>query len=108
MAINGVTGVSKGLFYGGGWDQLERQAVGAFSVLGFSFVVTLIIALILKYTMGLRLNPEAEAAGIDEAEHAESGYDLAVAASSVLPRATLPDSSNGLDEAVAAEKVEAE
>ena len=30
-AINGVAGVSKGLFYGGGWSQLERQAVGAFS-----------------------------------------------------------------------------
>src|ERR1700722_5096589 len=25
-AINGVTGVSAGLFYGGGWDQLGRQA----------------------------------------------------------------------------------
>jgi Amt family ammonium transporter len=107
VAISGVTGVSKGLFYGGGWSQLERQAVGAFSVLAFSFVVTLIIALVLKYTIGLRLNPEAEAAGIDEAEHAESGYDFAVATSSVLPRATLPDSSNGLDESVA-EKVEAE
>ena len=77
-AINGVTGVSKGLFYGGGWSQLERQAVGAFSVLIYSGVVTLILALILKYTIGLRLNPEAEASGIDEAEHAESGYDFAV------------------------------
>jgi Amt family ammonium transporter len=107
VAINGVTGVSKGLFYGGGWSQLERQAIGAFSVLAFSFTVTLIIAFILKYTIGLRLNPEAEAAGIDEAEHAESGYDFAIATTSVLPRASLPDSSNGLDETVA-EKVEAE
>ncbi len=65
-AINGVAGVSKGLFYGGGWSQLERQAVGAFSVLVYSAVGTLIIALILKYTIGLRLTPEAEAAGIDE------------------------------------------
>ncbi len=106
-AINGVTGVSKGLFYGGGWSQLERQAVGAFSVLFYSAIVTLILALILKYTIGLRLSPEAEAAGIDESEHAESGYDFAVATGSVLPRASLPDSANGLEER-ADEKVEAE
>ena len=79
LAINGVAGVSKGLFYGGGWSQLERQAVGAFSVLLYSAVGTLIIALILKYTIGLRLTPEAEAAGIDESQHAESGYEFATA-----------------------------
>ncbi|OMB92075.1 ammonia channel protein [Mycobacterium colombiense] len=108
-AINGVTGVSKGLFYGGGWDQLERQAVGAFSVLIYSGVVTLILALILKYTIGLRLNPEAEAAGIDEAEHAESGYDFAVATGSVLPpRVAVADTRNGLEEERVGDKVEAE
>lgn len=108
-AINGVTGVSKGLFYGGGWAQLERQAVGAFSVLIYSGVVTLILALILKYTIGLRLNPEAEAAGIDEAEHAESGYDFAVATGSVLPpRVAVADTRNGLEEERVGDKVEAE
>ncbi len=108
-AINGVTGVSKGLFYGGGWAQLERQAVGAFSVLIYSGVVTLILALILKYTIGLRLNPEAEATGIDEAEHAESGYDFAVATGSVLPpRAAVADTRNGLEEERVGDKVEAE
>ena len=86
---------------------LECAAALIEVVLGFSFVVTFILALLLKYTIGLRLDPEAEAAGIDEAEHAESAYDFAVSTSSVLPRASLPDSSNGLDGAVA-EKVEAE
>ncbi|SOJ54359.1 Ammonia channel [Mycobacterium simulans] len=107
VAINGVAGVSKGLFYGGGWAQLERQAIGAFSVLIYSGVVTLILALILKYTIGLRLGAEQESAGIDESEHAESGYDFAVASGSVLPRASLSDSTNGLTERVG-EKVEAE
>lgn len=107
VAINGVAGVSKGLFYGGGFDQLERQAVGASAVLVYSGVVTLILALILKYTIGLRLGAEQEAAGIDESEHAESGYDFAVASGSVLPRASLPDTPNGLQGRVA-EKVEAE
>jgi len=77
----------KGLFYGGGFDQLWRQAVGAFAVLGYSFIVTTILALILKYTIGLRLDAEDEANGIDEAEHAETAYDFAVAGTgSVLSR----------------------
>ena len=76
-----------GLFYGGGVDQLWRQAVGAFAVLGYSAVVTAILALLVKYTIGLRLDREAEAAGIDEAEHAETAYDFTVAGtSSVFPR----------------------
>jgi Amt family ammonium transporter len=66
-----------GLFYGGGADQLWRQAAGAFAVLGYTAVVTAILALLLKYTIGLRLDREYEAAGIDEAEHAESAYDFA-------------------------------
>jgi Amt family ammonium transporter len=108
-AINGVVGVSKGLFYGGGWAQLERQAIGAFSVLAYSGVVTLILALILKYTIGLRLNPEAEATGIDEAVHAESGYDFAVATGSVLPpRVAVADTRNGVKEERVGDKVEAE
>ena len=36
----------------------------------------------MKYTIGLRLDREAEAAGIDEAEHAETAYDFAVAGTS--------------------------
>ncbi|MGH3966883.1 MAG: ammonium transporter, partial [Mycobacterium sp.] len=108
-AINGVVGVSKGLFYGGGWAQLERQAIGAFSVLIYSGVVTLILALILKYTIGLRLDPEAEASGIDEAEHAESGYDFAIVTGSVLPpRVAVEDTRYGREEERVGQKVEAE
>jgi Amt family ammonium transporter len=65
--------------------------------------------LILKYTIGLRLNPEAEATGIDESEHAESGYDFAVTATgSVLPpRVDVEDTRNGQPELVG-ETLEAE
>jgi len=73
---------SAGLFYGGGFAQLIRQTIGASSVLAFSGIGTLVIALLLKYTIGLRLNEEDEVTGIDEAEHAESGYDLAIVGSS--------------------------
>ncbi len=68
-----------GLFYGGGFDQLWRQAVGAGAVLLYSAIGTAILALIVKYTIGLRLDREDEASGIDEAEHAETGYDFATA-----------------------------
>ena len=66
-----------GLFYGGGVDQLWRQAVGAFAVLGFSFVVTLVIGFGIDKTIGFRLDREDEVEGIDGVEHAESGYDFA-------------------------------
>jgi Amt family ammonium transporter len=66
-----------GLFYGGGFDQLWRQAVGAGVVLVFSFIATLIIAYIVKFTIGLRVSEEAESVGLDESEHAETAYDFA-------------------------------
>ena len=65
-----------GLFYGGGFDQLWRQAVGAVAVLVYSGVVTAIIAYALKFTIGLRVSDEDEVTGIDETEHAETGYDF--------------------------------
>jgi Amt family ammonium transporter len=65
-----------GLFYGGGFDQLWRQAVGAFSVLFFSLIMTLLIGLLLHKTIGFRVSEEEERSGVDEAEHAETGYDL--------------------------------
>ena len=88
MAAPEAPAAVKGLFYGGGFDQLWRQAVGAFAVFGYSAIVTAILALIVKYTIGLRLSEEDESSGIDEAEHAETGYDLAAvsAGSSILVR----------------------
>ena len=76
-----------GLFYGGGVDQLWRQAVGAGAVLLYSAVGTAILALIVKFTVGLRLNEEDESTGADESEHAETAYDFAsVGAGSALGR----------------------
>ena len=69
------TGIN-GLFYGGGFDQLGKQLVGAGAVLGYSLVVTAIIALVLKAVLGLRISEDEEIGGIDLASHAESGYEL--------------------------------
>jgi Amt family ammonium transporter len=65
-----------GLFYGGGFDQLGKQAIGAFSVLIYSAIVTLLIGLFLKAVMKIRVAPQAELDGIDLEEHAEVAYDL--------------------------------
>ena len=65
-----------GVLYGGGWGLLGTQAIGAFSVLAYSFVITLILAFALKATVGLRISRDEEVAGIDLAAHAESAYEF--------------------------------
>jgi Amt family ammonium transporter len=76
MATKSSTGFVDGLFYGGNASQLGKQAIAAVAVMAYSFVLTLIIALAIKYTMGLRVSEEAELMGIDQAEHAETAYEL--------------------------------
>ncbi|MCF8526073.1 MAG: ammonium transporter [Candidatus Nanopelagicales bacterium] len=65
-----------GLLYGGGADQLGKQAIGAFAVLFYSLIVAAIIALIIKAARGFRVDEDVEVSGIDLAVHAESGYEL--------------------------------
>ncbi|MEP9394693.1 ammonium transporter [Gordonia sp. VNK1] len=65
-----------GLFYGGGVDQLWRQAVAVVAVFAYAVVVTGVIGLALKYTIGLRADRQHEVDGIDDAQHAESAYDF--------------------------------
>jgi len=65
-----------GLFYGGGFDQLWRQLVAAGVAICWAFGVTFVLAWLISRTIGFRVSPEVEMSGIDEAEHAESGYDL--------------------------------
>jgi Amt family ammonium transporter len=69
------TGVN-GLLYGGGAEQLGKQAIGAFAVLFYSLVITAIIALIIRSVRGFRVSTDDEVLGIDLAVHAESGYEL--------------------------------
>ena len=65
-----------GLLLGGGVAQLGRQALGAVAVLVYSFVVSYLLAQVLKRTIGLRVAPGAENSGVDLDQHAEVGYDL--------------------------------
>jgi Amt family ammonium transporter len=76
LSVNTASVGDNGLFYGGGFTQLGRQAVAAGAVLLYSFVLTLIIGFLIKFTIGFRVSEEAEVQGIDEAEHKETAYDF--------------------------------
>jgi Amt family ammonium transporter len=65
-----------GLFYGGGLGSLRAQVLGALTAIAWSGVMTAIIGLAIKYTMGWRIEAEEEVEGIDFSEHGESAYDL--------------------------------
>jgi len=63
-----------GAFYGGGFELLGAQAIGNLATIGYCFVVTTIIMLALKATIGVRVSDEVESSGLDLAEHAETAY----------------------------------
>lgn len=66
-----------GLFMGGDGTQLLVQAIAAFTVLIYSFVLAYIIGLVIEKTIGFRVKNEDEIAGIDTVIHGEAGYVLA-------------------------------
>ncbi|MEY4554650.1 MAG: hypothetical protein RL197_1077 [Actinomycetota bacterium] len=70
----GFFGTGVGAAFGFGWDQLIAQAIGAFSVLAYSFVLSLIIGFAIEKTIGFRVKAEDEIAGIDTVVHGEEAY----------------------------------
>ena len=65
-----------GLLYGGGAALLGKQALAVAFVAAYSFVATLIIGYAIEKTIGFRVKREAEVAGIDLNEHAETAYEM--------------------------------
>lgn len=70
----GFFGTGVGAAFGFGWNQLYAQAVGAFSVLIYSFVLSLIIGFAIEKVIGFRVKAEDEIAGIDTVVHGEEAY----------------------------------
>jgi len=64
----------QGLFYGGGADQLVSQVIGVAAVGAFVAVTAGLLFLLIKATVGLRVSPEEEIAGLDVLEHGAPGY----------------------------------
>ena len=63
-----------GLFLGGGTELFVEQLIANVVTIGYAFVVTTLIMLALKATIGVRVSEETEASGLDLAEHAETAY----------------------------------
>jgi ammonium transporter, Amt family len=68
----GSTG--NGLFYGGGFTLLGHQLIGIAAVGAFTFVVSFIVWIIIKKTMGLRVSEAEEIEGLDVGEHGMEAY----------------------------------
>lgn len=68
-------GAANGLLYGGGAGQLATQVIVALLAVVFSGLVTLVIALVLKATIGLRATEEQEVSGLDLTVHGETAYE---------------------------------
>jgi Amt family ammonium transporter len=66
--------VKKGLFYGGGADQLVSQIIGVVSIAAFVAVTTGILFFVIKKTVGLRVSEQEEIEGLDMHEHGMPGY----------------------------------
>ncbi len=75
MLAIGFLATEAGLFYGGGLDQLGRQAIASVVVLVYAFVVTYVIGWVIDKTIGFRVEEEVEVSGIDQAEHLETAYE---------------------------------
>ncbi|MCX3058920.1 ammonium transporter [Streptomyces beihaiensis] len=99
LAINGA----------GGFDQFVSQAIGAGSVIGYTFVVTYVLALVIEKTIGFRAAEDDELTGVDQSQHAETAYDFTSAAGAHMVSSAAvtptPRTTQGSD--AAAKKVEA-
>jgi Amt family ammonium transporter len=62
-----LEGISRG-------QQILYQLVGIVAAWGWSFVVTTMILLLIKRTIGLRVPEEEEEAGLDVSQHGEGAY----------------------------------
>jgi len=77
--INPLVGDHEGIFLeGGGTDLLMDQLVAVGATIVFSFVVTYVICFVLDKVIpgGIRVTEEDEETGLDQTQHAETGYAL--------------------------------
>ncbi|MFC3851016.1 ammonium transporter [Corynebacterium hansenii] len=74
----GLLATGDGLLTGGGVHGLKLfaiQVIIAAVALAFSGIVTFVLAMALKSTMGWRIGEDDERGGVDNAEHRETAYD---------------------------------
>jgi Amt family ammonium transporter len=64
------------VFYGGSTGLLMDQLVAVGATIVFSAVMSFIIAKVIDLVIGLRITPDQEDEGMDQALHSESGYAI--------------------------------
>ena len=62
-----------GLFFGGS-ELIVKQLIAVGVAVGYAALMTLVLGMILKMTMGLAVTPGEEEAGLDITQHGESAY----------------------------------
>ena len=75
IEVDGV--IKKGLFYGGGTDQLISQIIGVAAIGAFVFIASFVLFGSIKATVGLRVDEQEEIEGLDVHEHGFAGYNNA-------------------------------
>jgi len=70
------TGGVDGVFYGGGFSLLGKQAEAVVVVVAYSFVVSFAIAKAIDWIMGMRITEAQEIEGMDSTLHGETGYEF--------------------------------
>jgi ammonium transporter, Amt family len=73
-----------GLFYGGGTNQLVTQVIFVLAHAAFVLTASGLLFLAIKHTIGLRVTPQEEQAGLDIEEHGSPGYGIDTIAGGVL------------------------
>ena len=91
LATAVMTGGPQGLLYGGGLDQLGRQALGVVAVAVYAFAASYLLARVIDRFMGFRLSAEDEASGVDFTQHAETAYAEGVHGHQQVRRPLLSD-----------------
>ncbi|RZO16805.1 MAG: ammonium transporter, partial [Verrucomicrobiaceae bacterium] len=56
-------------------SQLGIQALGSIFAIVFTAVVTIVILLVIKHTVGLRVDESEESIGLDQSAHGETAYN---------------------------------
>jgi ammonium transporter, Amt family len=72
--VAGVELLSNGLFFDGQTAQLVAQARGVLVVGVFSFFSSSLVWWLIKHTIGVRVSPDAEEAGLDQSEMGMEAY----------------------------------
>jgi Amt family ammonium transporter len=72
----GIFGTGIGLIDTGSFRQLGVQAIAAFGVMIYSFVIAWLLGMAIQKTIGFRIKNEDEVAGVDTVVHGEEGYSL--------------------------------